>query len=53
VREGGRSSTWSRTGGGAIDCFGGEDVLERFQKWLFLGDDRNTHAVFVDGRQIR
>lgn len=39
--------------GGAIDCFGLEDVQEKMQKWLFLGDDRNVAAVFVDGKQIR
>lgn len=39
--------------GSAIDCFGREDVEERVQKWLFLGDDRNLHAIYVDGRQVK
>ena len=35
-----------------IDLYEGESVLECFQKWLQLGDDRNTIQVFVQGRQI-
>lgn len=37
---------------GPFDCFDGEGPLEWFQKFLFLGDDRNIVAVFVDGRQV-
>jgi cytosine/adenosine deaminase-related metal-dependent hydrolase len=35
-----------------IDCFGNEDSNEMFQKFLFLGDDRNISHVYVDGRQV-
>eukprot|EP01038_Epipyxis_sp_PR26KG_P004073 gene4073-5818_t len=37
---------------GPIDLFGGESALELFQKFLFLGDDRNIQNVFVNGRQV-
>lgn len=38
--------------GTAVDCFGDEDVLEKMQKWIFLGDDRNIRAVYVDGKMV-
>ena len=38
--------------GGPIDLFGGETTLERFEKFLFLGDDRNIEQVFVDGARV-
>ena len=47
--SGGQVSTASS---GGIDCFNGEDALQRLQKWLFLGDDRNLVSAFVDGRQV-
>lgn len=37
---------------GPFDCFDGEGPLEWFQKFLFLGDDRNIVSVYVDGRQV-
>jgi cytosine/adenosine deaminase-related metal-dependent hydrolase len=37
---------------GPFDCFDGEGPSEWFQKFLFLGDDRNIVSVFVDGRQV-
>ena len=37
---------------GVVDCFSQEDPLERFQKWLYLGDDRNIAAVYVSGRHV-
>ena len=37
---------------GPIDTFGREDLLEKFQKFLFLGDDRNIIHVYVDGRKV-
>lgn len=37
---------------GPIDTFGKEDLLEKFQKFLFLGDDRNIVSVYVDGRKV-
>jgi len=39
--------------GSAIDCFDREDVEERVQKWLFLGDDRNIDAIYVDGKLVK
>lgn len=40
------------TAGGPIDAMGEEDYLEMFQKFIFLGDDRNIKSVFVNGRQV-
>ena len=37
---------------GPFDVFDGEGPSEWFQKFLFLGDDRNIVAVFVNGRQV-
>ena len=37
---------------GPIDVFEDEGPLDHFQKFLFLGDDRNISCVFVDGRQV-
>jgi len=37
---------------GPFDLFDGEGPNEFFQKFLFLGDDRNIVNVFVDGRQV-
>ena len=40
--------------GGPVDLLGlvPEGALERFEKFLFCGDDRSIKAVFVDGRQV-
>lgn len=38
--------------GGPFDLYDGEDASDAFQKWLQLGDDRNTAAVWVHGRQV-
>jgi cytosine/adenosine deaminase-related metal-dependent hydrolase len=35
-----------------IDTFNNEDNLELFQKFLFLGDDRNITHVYVDGKRV-
>eukprot|EP01033_Poteriospumella_lacustris_P011363 gene11364-8083_t len=35
-----------------IDTFGSETVSELFQKFLFLGDDRNLSAIFIDGVRV-
>lgn len=37
---------------GPIDLFGQEDTIEKFQKFLFLGDDRNIISVYVDGKMV-
>lgn len=37
---------------GPFDVFPGEDILEQFQKFLFLGDDRNIEHIFVDGIEV-
>jgi len=39
--------------GGLVDIFDKEDTLEKFQKFLFLGDDRNIHSVFIDGKKVK
>ena len=38
--------------GSPIDTFGGEDVLEKFEKFLFLGDDRNIIKIFINGVMV-
>lgn len=35
-----------------IDTFGSESTSELFQKFLFLGDDRNLAAIYVDGVRV-
>jgi guanine deaminase len=40
------------TAGGPIDLFGDETNLQKFEKFLFLGDDRNIQNVLVDGRVV-
>ena len=38
--------------GGPFDVFPGEDSSAKFQKFLFLGDDRNIITIFVDGKKV-
>lgn len=38
--------------GGPIDIFEGETAIDKFQKYIFLGDDRNVEAIFVDGMRV-
>jgi len=38
--------------GSPIDLADDDGPVEAFQKWLQLGDDRNTAAVWVDGREV-
>ena len=38
--------------GSPIDIFDGEGVSEKFQKFLFNGDDRNIETVIVDGKIV-
>lgn len=38
--------------GSPFDLYEGESPLEAFQKWLQLGDDRNTAAIYVGGRHV-
>lgn len=35
-----------------IDTFDHDDASARFQKFLYLGDDRNILRVFVDGKHV-
>ncbi|RLN96654.1 hypothetical protein BBJ28_00020330 [Nothophytophthora sp. Chile5] len=37
----------------AHDATEAADVLHTFQKFLFLGDDRNIASIFVGGRQVK
>lgn len=37
---------------GGVDIFGWESWDERVAKWVFNGDDRNTLAVWVQGRLV-
>lgn len=41
--------------GGPIDSFSlgiADSLIDRFQKWIMLGDDRNVLRVFVHGREV-
>lgn len=37
---------------GLVDVFGGESWEDKVEKWVYCGDDRNTHAVWVKGRLV-
>jgi len=39
---------------GPVDLLGlqPEGALERFEKFIFCGDDRSIKAVYVDGKQV-
>lgn len=37
---------------GPLDLFDGEELENAFEKFLFLGDDRNIEKVFVGGKQV-
>lgn len=38
--------------GSPIDAFGEESVYNLFEKFVYLGDDRNIAHVLVDGRVV-
>ena len=40
------------TKGSPIDLYEGDTALEAFQKWLQLGDDRNTASIYVHGKHV-
>jgi guanine deaminase len=35
-----------------IDVFENQNLLDFFQKFLFLGDDRNIENIFIDGKKV-
>jgi guanine deaminase len=37
---------------GPIDVFPGETLSNHFEKFLYLGDDRNIRIVIVDGKVV-
>ena len=37
---------------GLVEVFGGESWEDKVAKWVYTGDDRNTHAVWVKGRLV-
>lgn len=37
---------------GPLDVFHDEDLEESFEKFIFLGDDRNIERVFVSGKEV-
>jgi guanine deaminase len=39
-------------GEGPVDVFGWESWGDRVEKWVYGGDDRNTVAVWVNGRLV-
>lgn len=48
----GRVDSTQDTDIGPVDIFGWESWPDRIAKWVFNGDDRNTHAVWVQGRLV-
>ncbi|KAL6058082.1 Guanine deaminase [Balamuthia mandrillaris] len=38
--------------GSPFDVFSSDELLDIFEKWLFLGDDRNIKQVIVNGRAV-
>jgi guanine deaminase len=38
--------------GSGIDTFPGETMVELFQKFIMLGDDRNISQVFIEGQLV-
>lgn len=38
--------------GSPLDLFDGEHLLNAFEKFLFLGDDRNIEQVYVGGKRV-
>ncbi len=38
--------------GGPIDVFKEDSIENRFEKFIYLGDDRNIEKVYVDGRKV-
>ena len=38
--------------GSPVDLFEQEGPATAFEKWLMLGDDRNTHEVYVHGKRV-
>ncbi|KAJ3446490.1 guanine deaminase [Anaeramoeba flamelloides] len=38
---------------GPFDSFNTDSIEDRFQKWIYLGDDRNIHKTFVNGKQVK
>ena len=38
---------------GNVDLFGQESWKEKVHKWVWLGDDRNVQAVWVNGQQVK
>ncbi|KAJ3114747.1 hypothetical protein HK100_001566 [Physocladia obscura] len=43
----------SQSEGSRIDVFEGDTISEIFQRFLFLGDDRNIEEVYVKGKEIK
>lgn len=37
---------------GPIDIFEGDNIGNKFEKFIYLGDDRNIKVVFVDGKIV-
>lgn len=35
-----------------IDLFAHDDFINRFQKFVYLADDRNIKGVFVNGKRV-
>ena len=38
--------------GGPIDVFPRDTPEQQFEKFIYLGDDRNIQHIYVDGRKV-
>lgn len=52
VRLGQVGETGEMIGGGLVELYGEESWEDKVAKWVYTGDDRNTTAVWVKGRQV-
>jgi len=39
-------------GANPVDVFGADGLMEKFEKFLFLGDDRNVRFIYIDGKCV-
>ena len=40
------------TQGGAWEAFPSDTLMDKFEKWIHLGDDRNVAQVWVNGKSV-
>ena len=52
VAEGLAANVDPEAEGSPFELYDGEGSEIAFEKWLILGDDRNTEAVYVNGKKV-